>query len=74
MLEDAEPLAAMLEERLGVDVEPLIGADYPAVIVALQTDRAQIAGGLGAVQMVQAEDTAGAELILQSERDGDPRT
>ena len=70
LLEDAEPLAEMLEERLGVDVEPLIGADYPAVIVALETDRAQIAGGLGAVQMVQAEDTAGAELILQSERDG----
>jgi phosphonate transport system substrate-binding protein len=39
--------------------------------VALQSGRAQIAGGLGAVQMVQAADEAGAELILQSERSGE---
>ena len=46
-------------------------SDYAGVIVALQSGQAQIAGGLGPVQMVQAEDEAGAELILQSERFGE---
>ena len=71
LIETAEPLAVMLEERLGVDVEPLVPSDYAGVIVALQSGQAQIAGGLGAVQMVQAADDAGAELILQSERFGE---
>ena len=71
LIETAEPLAVELEERLGVDVTPLVPTDYAGVIVALQSDQAQIAGGLGAVQMVQAADEAGAELILQSERFGE---
>ena len=49
---------------------PLVPTDYAGVIVALQSGQAQIAGGLGPVQMVQAEDEAGADLILQSERFG----
>ena len=40
------------------------------MIIALESGQAQIAGGLGPVQMVQAEDEAGADLILQSERFG----
>ena len=60
----------MLEERLGVEIEALVPTDYAGVIVALQSDQAQIAGGLGPVQMVQAEDEADADLILQSERFG----
>ncbi len=38
--------------------------------MALQSGQAQIAGGLGPAQMVQAEDTAGADLILQAVRFG----
>ena len=71
LIETAEPLAQALAERLGVEVEALVPSDYAGVIVALQSDQAQIAGGLGPVQMVQAEDEAGAELILQSERFGE---
>jgi len=70
IVEEAQPLAEMLEERLGVDVEPIVASDYPAVAIALKSGEAQIAGGLGPIQMVQAEDDAGADLILQSERDG----
>jgi phosphonate transport system substrate-binding protein len=40
------------------------------VIVALGSGQAQIAGGLGPRQMVQAEEQAEAQLILQSERFG----
>ncbi|NNE12393.1 MAG: phosphate/phosphite/phosphonate ABC transporter substrate-binding protein, partial [Ilumatobacter sp.] len=70
LIETAEPLAAMLEERLGIGVEALVPTDYAGVIVALQSGQAQVAGGLGAAQMVQAADTAGADLILQSVRFG----
>jgi phosphonate transport system substrate-binding protein len=70
LIETAEPLAVLLEERLGVEVEALVPSDYAGVIVALQSGRAQIAGGLGPAQMVQAADTAGADLILQSVRFG----
>ncbi|MEM9131896.1 MAG: phosphate/phosphite/phosphonate ABC transporter substrate-binding protein [Actinomycetota bacterium] len=70
LIETAEPLAAMLSERLGVEVEPLVPTDYAGVIVALEAGQAQIAGGLGPRQMVQAEEQAGAELILQAERFG----
>lgn len=70
LIETAQPLADMLAERLGVEVEALVPTDYAGVIVALEAGQAQIAGGLGPRQMVQAEEQAGAELILQSERFG----
>ncbi|WP_129667177.1 phosphate/phosphite/phosphonate ABC transporter substrate-binding protein [Phytoactinopolyspora endophytica] len=71
LVEDAGPLAEMLEERIGVDIEPFVATDYAGVIVALEAGQAGIAGGLGPQQMVQAENQAGADLILQSERFGD---
>ncbi|MDX2380044.1 MAG: phosphate/phosphite/phosphonate ABC transporter substrate-binding protein, partial [Acidimicrobiia bacterium] len=70
LIETAQPLADLLAEQLGVEVEALVPTDYAGVIVALESGQAQIAGGLGPRQMVQAEDQAGAELILQSERFG----
>lgn len=70
LIETAQPLADMLSEQLGVPVEALVPTDYAGVIVALESGQAQIAGGLGPRQMVQAEDQAGATLILQSERFG----
>lgn len=69
LIETAKPLAYMLTERLGVPVEASVPTDYASVIVALQSGQAQIAGGLGPLQMVQAEE-AGADLILQAERFG----
>lgn len=70
LIETAQPLADMLGELLGIEVEALVPTDYAGVIVALESGQAQIAGGLGPRQMVQAEEQAGAELILQSERYG----
>ena len=70
LIDTAQPLADALSERLGVEVTPQLPSDYAGVIIALDSGRAQIAGGLGPVQMVQAEDEAGADLILQSERFG----
>ena len=70
LIETAEPLADMLSERLGIEVEALVPTDYAGVIAALAAGQAQVAGGLGPRQMVQAEEQAGAELILQAERFG----
>jgi phosphonate transport system substrate-binding protein len=71
LVDTAEPLAVALEDALGIDVEAIVPSDYAGVIVALQSGQAQIAGGLGPSQMVQAEDTAGADLILQAVRFGE---
>lgn len=71
LIDTAEPLAEMLSAELGgIPVEALVPSDYAGVIVALQSGQAHVAGGLGPSQMVLAEDTAGADLILQSVRFG----
>lgn len=70
LIETAQPLADLLSEELGIPVEASVPSDYAGVIVALESGQAHIAGGLGPLQMVQAEEQAGAELILQSERFG----
>ena len=70
LIETAQPLADLMSEKLGVTVEALVPTDYAGVIAALESDQAQIAGGLGPRLMVQAEEQAGAQLILQSERFG----
>lgn len=70
LVDTAQPLADALAAATGLEVEAIVPSDYASVIVALQSGQAQIAGGLGPSQMVQAEDTAGADLILQSVRFG----
>lgn len=70
LIDTAQPLADMLAAELGIEVEALVPTDYAGVIVALESGQAQVAGGLGPRQMVQAEEQAGATLILQSERFG----
>lgn len=70
LIETAQPLADLLSEKLGVEVQASVPTDYAGVIAALESDQAQVAGGLGPRQMVQAEEQAGARLILQSERFG----
>lgn len=70
LIETAQPLADLLSERLGVEVQASVPTDYAGVIAALESDQAHVAGGLGPRQMVQAEEQAGATMILQSERFG----
>jgi phosphonate transport system substrate-binding protein len=70
LIETAEPLGELLSAELGVAVEARVPTDYAGVIAALESGQAQIAGGLGPRQMVQAEEQAGAQMILQSERFG----
>lgn len=69
LIETAQPLADMLGEELGVTVEAQVPTDYAGVIAALESGQAHVAGGLGPLQMVQAE-AVGSDLILQAERFG----
>jgi phosphonate transport system substrate-binding protein len=71
LIDDAGPLAAVLEERLGIPVDHFVPTDYAGVLVALEAGQTHVAGGLGPQQMVQAADQVGAELILQSVRFGE---
>ena len=71
LIEDIQPLADTLSEALGVPVEGFVSSDYAALVTAMQTGQAHIAA-LPPFGLVQAVDTAGAEMILQSERFGSP--
>ncbi|WP_162197257.1 phosphate/phosphite/phosphonate ABC transporter substrate-binding protein [Demequina pelophila] len=66
---DGEALAAALSDQLGIDVEVFVPESYSAVVVALQTGQADI-GFLGPIAMVQAENEANAQIVLQSVRYG----
>ncbi len=69
LVEDIQPLADYLTEALGIPVEGFVSSDYTALVTAMQTGQAQIAA-LPPFGLVQAVDSAGAELILQSDRFG----
>jgi len=69
LVEDIKPLAEYLSETLGMPVEGYVSSDYTALVTAMQTGQAQIAA-LPPFGLVQAVDTAGAEMILQSDRYG----
>ncbi|MCC5947482.1 MAG: PhnD/SsuA/transferrin family substrate-binding protein [Nitriliruptoraceae bacterium] len=71
LFDDADALAALLADRLGIAVSATVPDDYQAVIVALQSGAADIGGGFGPVNIARAMDQAGAEPILQSERFGE---
>ncbi len=69
LVENAEPLVAFLSQALGIPVEGFVPQDYPGLVAAMATDQAHI-GAFGPFGLVQAVDEAGAEIILQSGRDG----
>lgn len=69
LVEDADVLGDLLSEELGVPVETSVTENYAGLVVAMQTDQAQI-GMFGPVALVQAVDQADAEVVLQSVRFG----
>ncbi|GIG55511.1 phosphate/phosphite/phosphonate ABC transporter substrate-binding protein [Demequina activiva] len=69
LVTDGDVLAELLAAELGVEVTTFIPDSYAAVVVAMQTDQADI-GFLGPIAMVQAVDEAGAVPVLQSVRYG----
>ena len=69
LVETAKPLADLLSEELGIEVESFVPQSYTALVEAMNTGQAQI-GAFGPVALVQAQDRAGAVPILQSIRFG----
>lgn len=69
LVEDADVLGELLSEELDMPVETRVTENYAGLVVAMQTDQAQI-GMFGPVALVQAVDQAGAKVVLQSVRFG----
>jgi phosphonate transport system substrate-binding protein len=69
LVENAQPLADYLGEQLGVTVESYVPQNYPGLVSAMRTGQAHI-GAFGPFGLIQSVDEAGAEIILQSARDG----
>ncbi len=69
LVEDAGVLGDLLSEELGIPVTTTVTDNYAGLVVAMQTDQAQI-GMFGPIALVQAMDQADATPILQSIRFG----
>jgi phosphonate transport system substrate-binding protein len=69
LVENAQPLADYLSEQLGIPVDSFVPQDYPGLVAAMRTGQAHI-GAFGPFGLIQSVDEAGAEIILQSARDG----
>ena len=69
LVENAQPLADYLTEELSIPVESFVPTDYTALVAAMEAGTADI-GAFGPFSLLQAETIAGADIILQSARDG----
>lgn len=75
LVENAKPLTdalgAALSEKAGktITVEGFVPTDYTGLVEAMNTGQADI-GAFGPFALLQARDRAGAEIILQSVRNG----
>ncbi len=69
LVTNAQPLADYLSMTLGIPVESLVPTDYTALVVAMGTGGADI-GAFGPFALVQAADESGADIVLQSVRNG----
>jgi len=69
LIENAQPLADALAERLDIEVESFVPQDYTGLTEAMATGQADI-GAFGPLAIVRAQERAGVEFIAQSERFG----
>ncbi len=69
IVDDLVPIAEMLTERIGVEVDTFVSTNFVALVEAVGTGRVDI-GLFGPAGLVQAMDVHGAEVILASVRRG----
>ena len=69
LVDTAKPLTDMLTEALGIPVTGVVSKDYQAAVEAMGAGQAQI-GFLPSLQLWQASDMYGANVVLQTERNG----
>lgn len=69
LVEKIQPVADVLKQDLGIDVKGVVSNDYTGLVEAMGSGQADI-GAFGPTALLQAQDRAGAEIILQSVRNG----
>ncbi len=69
LITNAKPLADYLTTTLGIPTEAFVPTDYTGVVVGMGTGQVDIAA-LAPFTLVQAADTYGATIVLQSVRNG----
>ncbi len=69
LVEKIQPVADALKADLGIDVKGIVSNDYTGLVEAMGSGQADI-GAFGPTALLQARDRAGAQIILQSVRNG----
>ena len=71
VIQNAQPIVEILQDRLGMEVQPFVATDYTGVIEALRGDKLDIAF-LTPASYVLAKNEANVRVVLKSERKGSP--
>jgi len=71
VIQNAQPIVAILEKQLGIEVQPFVATDYTGVVEALRGNKLDIAF-LTPASYVLAKNEANVRVVLKSERKGSP--
>ena len=69
--ENAQPIVTLLQQKLGMEIQPFVATDYTGVVEALRAHKLDIAF-LTPASYVLAKEEANVRVILKSERRGSP--
>lgn len=69
--QNAQPIVALLNKKLEVEVQPFVATDYTGVVEALRSNKLDIAF-LTPASYVLAKNEADVKVILKSQRRGSP--
>ncbi|MGH7824763.1 MAG: phosphate/phosphite/phosphonate ABC transporter substrate-binding protein, partial [Candidatus Binatia bacterium] len=67
----AQPIVDILQQQLGMEVQPFVATDYTGVVEALRANKLDIAF-LTPASYVLAKSEANVKVVLKSERKGSP--
>ena len=71
VIQNAQPIVDILQNRLGIEVQPFVATDYTGVVEALRVNKLDIAF-LTPASYVLAKSEANVKVVLKSERKGSP--
>lgn len=71
VIQNAQPIVDMLEQGLGMEVQPFVATDYTGVIEALRVNKLDVAF-LTPASYVLAKNEANIRVVLKSQRKGSP--
>jgi phosphonate transport system substrate-binding protein len=71
VLQNAQPIIELLRQKLGMEIQPFVAADYTGIVEALRVKKLDVAF-LAPASYVLAKNEANIKVILKSERKGIP--